>query len=85
MVKKYLQAKTNRKISMVKGRVTYVACNFDVYQPRILLKNGRSDLAAGFISLKSTLFASLFERVGLFLNFLTVMIFFIVLGDGCLF
>ena len=65
---------------MVKGRVTYVACNFDVYQPRILLKNGRSDLAAGFISLKPTLFVSLFERVGLFLYVLTVMIFSYFLG-----
>ena len=42
---------------------------------RILLKKGRSDIAAGFFSLKPTLFASLFERVGLFLYVLTVMIF----------
>ena len=38
-------------------------------------KKGRSDLGAGLISLKPTLFASLFERVGLFLYVLTVMIF----------
>ena len=31
MVKKYLQAETNRKFSTMKGRVTYVAFHFDVH------------------------------------------------------